>query len=64
LYFYILKGLINDALYQHQEGNKKIILSGKALKEIGLKVNLKGDFNSKLIIIEKKKNSSDNSKKI
>ena len=59
-----LKGLISDALYQHQDGNKKIILSGKALKEIGLKLDLKGDFDSKLIIIEKKKNSSGDSKKI
>ena len=48
-----LKGLIGNSLYQYQEGNKKIILSGKALKEIGLKVDLKGDFDSKLIITEK-----------
>ena len=59
-----LKGLVSDSLYQYQDGNKKIILSGKALKEIGLKVDLRGDFDSKLIIIEKKKNSSGNSKKI
>ena len=50
-----LKGLISDALYQYRDGNKKVILSGKALEEIGVKVNLKGDFDSKLIIIEKKK---------
>lgn len=49
-----LKGLISDALYKYQDGNKKIILSGKALKEIGLKIDLKGDFDSKLIILEKK----------
>ena len=34
-------------------------LSGKALKEIGLKVDLKGDFDSKLIILEKKNNRND-----
>jgi alpha-galactosidase len=49
-----LKGLINNSLYQYQNGNIKIILSGKALKEIGVKVDLKGDFDSKLILIEKK----------
>ncbi len=54
-----LKGLISDALYQYQDGNKKVILSGKALKEIGLKVDLKGDFDSKLIILEKKNNRND-----
>jgi len=59
-----LKGLISDFLYQFQNGNKKVILSGKALKEIGVKVDLKGDFDSKLIILEKEKNSSVNSKKI
>ena len=59
-----LKGLISDSLYQYQDGNEKVILSGKALKEIGVKVDLKGDFDSKLIILEKKKNSSNNSKKI
>lgn len=48
-----LNGLISDSLYEYQDENKKIILSGKALKEIGLKVNLKGDFDSKLIILEK-----------
>jgi len=53
-----LKGLINDTLYQyHDEENGKVILSGKALKEIGLKVDLKGDFDSKLIILEKKKSN-------
>ena len=57
-----LKGLINDALYQYQDGNKKIILSGKALKEIGLKVDLKGDFDSKLIILEKKKSNRNSMK--
>jgi len=30
---------------------------------IGVKVDLKGDFDSKLIILEKEKNSGDNSKK-
>ena len=55
-----LKGLINDTLYQYyDEENGKVILSGKALKEIGLKVDLKGDFDSKLIILEKKKNRND-----
>jgi len=51
-----LKGLISDSLYQYQDDESgKVILSGKALKEIGLKVNLKGDFDSKLIILGKKK---------
>ena len=54
-----LKGLISDDLYQYQDGNKKITLSGKALKEIGLKVNLKGDFDSKLIILEKQNKRND-----
>jgi len=51
-----LKRLISDSLYQFQDGNKKVILSGKALEEIGVKVDLKGDFDSKLIILEKKNN--------
>ncbi|HUV59510.1 MAG TPA: alpha-galactosidase [Desulfatiglandales bacterium] len=55
-----LKGLINDTLYQYyDEENGKVILSGKALKEIGLKVDLKGDFDSKVIILEKKNNRND-----
>ncbi|MBN2396017.1 MAG: alpha-galactosidase [Candidatus Atribacteria bacterium] len=54
-----LNGLISDSLYQYQDENKKIILSGKALKEIGLKVNLKGDFDSKLIILEKQNRRND-----
>jgi len=54
-----LKGLISDFLYQFQDRNKKIILSGKALEEIGVKVNLKGDFDSKLIILEKENKRND-----
>jgi len=54
-----LKGLISDALYHYQDENKKMILSGKALEEIGLKVNLKGDFDSKLIILEKENKRND-----
>jgi alpha-galactosidase len=52
-----LKGLVSDSLYQYQDDeSEKVILSGKALKEIGLKLDLRGDFNSKLIIVEKKNN--------
>jgi hypothetical protein len=54
-----LKGLISDSLYQFQDGNKKVILRGKALKEIGVKVDLKGDFDSKLIILEKENKRND-----
>ena len=54
-----LKGLISDSLYQFQDGNKKVILSGKALEEIGVKVDLKGDFDSKLIILEKENKRND-----
>ena len=54
-----LKGLISDALYQYRDGNKRVILSGKALEEIGVKVNLKGDFDSKLIILEKQNKRND-----
>ncbi len=53
-----LKGLVSNSLYQYQDDeSEKVILSGKALKEIGLKVDLKGDFDSKLIILEKKKSN-------
>ena len=54
-----LKGLISDFLYKFQDRNKKIILSGKALEEIGVKVDLKGDFDSKLIILEKQNKRND-----
>lgn len=54
-----LKGLISDSLYKYHDGNKKVILSGKALEEIGVKVDLKGDFDSKLIILEKENKRND-----
>ncbi|RXG63955.1 hypothetical protein ES695_14835 [Candidatus Atribacteria bacterium 1244-E10-H5-B2] len=54
-----LKGLTSDSLYEYQDEKKKIILSGKALKEIGLKIDLKGDFDSKLIILEKENKRND-----
>ena len=47
-----LVGLANTALYKVQ--NSDVCLSGKALAELGLDVQLNGDYQSELIILEKK----------